>query len=135
MLAMSIAPHQQIAAEEANRPCTDYTPQTVLRALNEFTGKSHTMESQKRLRDTLVAACDGSRICSISTIYSWYRLEATGNRPLGGIRTSCYKLVDPPRWDLYSHRVIPFSWFKKARWRHTDVPLCYKLQTRGEGLR
>ncbi|RPB27052.1 hypothetical protein L211DRAFT_846603 [Terfezia boudieri ATCC MYA-4762] len=147
MLPLNTAQHRRLTVEEANRPCTAYNPQTLLETLNEFTGKTHTMESQKRLRDTLGAACDGSRNCDFGTIYSWYRLEATGllrgtdlweslwdpmaalksHSDVGhsrvNIKTGCHgnkvihhhKFADPLRlWDLYSHRVIPFRWFKMS---------------------
>lgn len=145
LLPMNTTQHRRLTVEEADRPCTTYTPHQLLETLNEFTGKTHTMGGQKRLSDTLDAACDGSKICDFGTIYSWYRLEATGlfrgtdlweslwdpmaalesHNDLGRVKIQADnlgnefiyedKLADPLRlWDLYSHRVIPFRWFKMS---------------------
>jgi len=70
--------HRQLTPEEANCPCTAYTPNELLVTLNSITGKIHSM-NRGLLQETLVAAYDRSKICDFGTIYSWYRLEATGS--------------------------------------------------------
>ena len=145
LLPADTTQHRRLTVEEANRPCTIYTPQELLDILNEFTGKTHTIESSKRLSDTLSAACDGSRTCDFGTVYSWYRLGTKkllwgtdfwqslwdpiaaleSHHDLGRVKIKTdgdgnkvindHMFADPLRlWDLYSHRVIPFRWFKLA---------------------
>lgn len=146
-----ITHHRKLTPEEASCPCTAYTPKELLDTLNSLTGKTHDMD-RELLEETFAAACNGSKICDFGTIYSWYRLEATGSIRGTDLWTSLYDprdihdagdedlsietetdddgnqyILDPPSvdplrlWDLYSHRVIPFRWFRKSDLSITNI--------------
>ena len=134
--------HYKLTPEQASTPCTDYTPKKLLDTLNLYTGKSHAIRSHERLEETLTTACDGLKPCDFGTIYSWYRLGAAGEiwgtdlwrslwepryRADAAILTTDKDdgqqyIPNPPEadplrlWDLYSHRVITYRWFKNSDW-------------------